>query len=233
MNFKRHEGHDHMSMAMSVASSTMDMVMASSTMDMAMGSSTMDMSSATNSLDLGMASMHMAGMSMNMFLTRAYKDYPVLFSSLSALNAGQAFGIFLLFFVVSFLSKGIEFFKNYLEQKIWNNPNYLVPKPTTVIECACDDDLEKGANENGEGTTSSGAPRGLPMAKSIVRDVIRLLLCFLLEMLGYAMMLVAMTFSLVYFFAVVTGMALGRFFFERLSDHMQLRPGNNNFAGHH
>lgn len=218
---------------MAATSASMDMMMsATSTMDMAMSASTsmdMDMSSATDS---SMDMSHMA-MLMNMYLTKAYKDYPVLFSTLLASNGGQAFGLFLLFFVVSFLSKGLEFLKNYLEQKVWNNPNYLVAQQTTIIEnCDCDD-TDKEGSAVGEASTPTGTHRHLSLANTLVRDVIRLGLCFVIELFGYAMMLVVMTMSLVYFFAVVTGMAVGRFFFERLSDAMGVRPGANNFLGHH
>lgn len=214
-----------MTSAMSLAMST-GMSMA---MDMA-SSTTMDMSSETSSsMDMDM------DMSMHMYFTKAYKDYPVLFSSLSAANGGQAFGIFVLIFFVSFLSKGVEFAKNYLEQKVWNNPNYLVPQQTTIIEnCDCDDDLDKPASADvSEAATPTGTHRNLSLANTLVRDVIRLVLCFVIELFSYAMMLVAMTYSLVYFFAVVTGMTFGRFFFERLSDTMGIRPGANNFQGHH
>lgn len=183
----------------------------------------MDMSSSSSS-----SSCHSMGlMSMNMWLTTQYKNYPILFELLSASNGGQAFGIFVLVFVASFLSKGFEFAKNYLEQRVWKNPNYQV---TTIVEnCECDD-TEKGYSTGG---SAHSGPKGLSVFSIMARDLTRIILCFLSEMLGYAMMLVAMSFSLVYFFGVVLGMALGRFFFERLSDKMNLRPGSNNFSGHH
>lgn len=231
------------------SSSTMDMVMslvtsaASSAMtamasSMDMASSTMDMASSTMSMDMGSetsSSMDMSSMSMHMYFTSAYKDYPVLFSTLYAANGGQAFGIFVLIFIVSFLTKGIEFAKNYLEQKVWNNPNYVIPQQTTIIEnCDCDgDESDKaGSADINEDATPTGH-RNISLANTLVRDLIRLSLCFIIELLGYAMMLVAMTYSLVYFFAVVTGMTFGRFFFERLSDTMGIRAGSNNFQGHH
>ncbi|KAM9899956.1 hypothetical protein OXX80_010775 [Metschnikowia pulcherrima] len=205
-------------------------------MDMASATTSMDMSSmthamATSTMDMSEHSMDM--MSMNMYLTSVYKDYPVLFKGLSASGPGQAFGIFLLFFFASFITKGFEFLKNYLESKVWNNPNYQIPESTTIVEeCACDDDNDK-ISDAAEGTTPTGTHRQLSIFTVLGRDAIRITLCFLSELFGYAMMLVAMTFSLVYFFAVVLGMAFGRFFFERLSDKINVRPGGNNFQGHH
>lgn len=218
---------------MASSSSAMDMA---STSLMAMASLvTSAVSLSTLTADMDMDHMAHSMDSMHMYFTKAYTDYPVLFSSLKASNGGQAFGIFVLIFVVSFLTKGLEFFKNYLEQRVWNNPNYLIPKQeTTIIEqCGCDDDMDKaGSADVSEHSTPTGN-KNLSLANTLVRDVIRLSLCFVVELLGYAMMLVAMTYTLVYFFAVVTGMTFGRFFFERLSDTMGIRPGANNFQGHH
>lgn len=222
---KRHEGHA------AATTTAMDMAMALG-MTMAL-SMTMDMPSETSgAMDMS-GSMDMSGM--NMFLTTAYKNYPVLFETLKAANGGQAFGIFFLIFFVSFLTRGFEFLKNYLEQRVWNNPNYLIPQQTTIIEnCECDDDFDKSNTESAiESKTPTGTHTRLSLANVLVRDVIRLILVFVVELFSYAMMLVTMTFSLVYFFAVVTGMTFGRFFFERLSDTMGIRPGSNNFQGHH
>lgn len=172
----------------------------------------------------------MAGM--NMYLTSKFADYPVLFSGLSASNGGQAFGIFVLVFFICFLSKGLEFLKNYLEVRVWNNPNYQ--QETTIIEqCECDEkDLDDGDIEQQEVQKTIKGSK-LPLVKALIRDFIRLLLCFLPELLSWAMMLVAMSFVLVYFFAVVLGMSFGRFFFESLSNKYNIRQGGNNFQGHH
>lgn len=228
MSSAMHMALSTMSMALSTMSMAMDMAL--STMSMAMASSTSSHTHGSSSLSLGM---DMGGMSMNMYLTTKYKDYPVLFSGLSAHNRGQAFGIFVLMFFVSFLSKGFEFLKNYLEQKVWKNPNYAVTQVTNVVEeCACDDDKDSNPHNDVESLGASNQ-RNVSVPLVLMRDVIRLVLCFIPELLSYAMMLVAMSFSLVYFFAVVTGMAFGRFFFERLSDTIGVRPGANNFQGHH
>ncbi|GEQ72092.1 hypothetical protein JCM33374_g5778 [Metschnikowia sp. JCM 33374] len=215
---------ESMNMATSTAMSAM-----STMTDMAHGHS--HATGTSDGMDMSGHSMDM--MSMNMYLTTNYMDYPVLFKGLSASTAGQAFGIFVLFFFASFLSKGFEFTKNYLESKVWQNPNYQIPESTTIVEeCGCDDDNDK-TSDAAEGTTPTGSHKKLSVFTVLTRDCIRIILCFLSELFGYAMMLVAMTFSLVYFFAVVLGMAFGRFFFERLSDKLNVRPGGNNFQGHH
>lgn len=194
--------------------------------------STMSMALSTATSTATSDAMDMSTTGMNMYLTSVYKNYPVLFETLKASNGAQAFGIFVLIFVVSFLSKGFEFLKIYLEQKVWKNPNYAVTQITNIVEeCECGDDKEAGSQNDVESLTRSA--NQLSFASVLIRDVIRLVLCFIPELLSYAMMLVAMSFSLIYFFAVVTGMAIGRFFFERLSDSLELRPGANNYQGHH
>lgn len=209
-----------------MASMTMSSAMSSmASMTMSMGSMATGMSHGGH--DHG-GSMEMAGM--NMYLTTKFKAYPVLFSSLSAKNKGEAFGIFVLIFVVCFVSKGLEFLKNYLEIRVWNNPNYKTE--TTIIEqCECDEKDMDGSLEAQPATARRVSH--LPLVKALFRDFIRLLLCFLPELLSWAMMLVAMSFVLTYFFAVVLGMSFGRFFFENLSNRLNLRPGGNNFQGHH
>lgn len=210
---------------------SMSMHMHSATGTMAMSSSTMDHGSMDHgSMDHGGMDHDMMGM--NMWLTTKYEGYPVLFKDLVANNGGEAFGIFLLFFVVAFVGKGCEFLKNYLELKVWNNPNYH--RQTTIIdECACDDE-EAGSGKILDSLERTDRP---PASHSfftyLMRDLIRIILCFIPEMFGYALMLVAMTFSLVYFFSVILGNTFGRFFFEKLSNKLNVLPGANNFAGHH
>lgn len=240
----RHEMHmglSTMDMGMS-ASSTMDMGMAaSSTMDMG-ASSTMDMSSASSTMD--MSSMDHSMGSMHMFFTTQYDDYPVLFKDLRANNAGQAFGIFLLLFVVAFLVRGIEFTRNYLEQVVWKNPSYVDCHPgqaevtPKAANCCSGDETDESTakvdtriNEV-EGAHANARPSWLPLASRLVRNAIRLALCILPDLFGFALMLAAMTYTLTYFFAVVLGLGIGRFFFERLSDRHNLKPVGANGAFH-
>lgn len=215
---------------MSMGSMSMDHAMHSATDSMSMSSSTMDHGSMDHgSMDHG--SMDHSMMGMNMWLTTKYEGYPVLFKSLVANNGGEAFGIFLLFFVVAFVGKGCEFLKNYLELKVWHNPNYN--RQTTIIdECACDDE-EANSGKGLESVEQTTRPASHSFFTYLMRDFIRIILCFIPEMFGYALMLVAMTFSLVYFFSVILGNTFGRFFFEKLSNKLNLLPGANNFAGHH
>lgn len=215
----------------SMSMSSMASMSMSSMASMSMSSmASMSMPSDMGHSHTGHGSSGMAGM--NMYLTTKYNMYPVLFSTLSASNGGQAFGIFVLIVVVCFVSKGLEFLKNYLEVRVWNNPNYK--QETTIIEqCECDEKDVDGNSLENQPVTSPVRNSKLPLARALFRDFIRLLLCFLPELLSWAMMLVAMSFVLLYFFAVVFGMAFGRFFFESLSNRYNIRPGGNNFQGHH
>ncbi|KAK6200111.1 copper transport protein [Scheffersomyces amazonensis] len=220
-------------------------------MDMAgmdMGSSTSMMPSSTSSgmmmgsTETGMSSMHMDGMAdMHMFFTTQYKEYPVLFKGLMANNAGQAFGIFLLLFTVAFLARGLEFIRLYLEEKVWKNPNYSSafeqqPKiphfHRADSETSHDNSIDKSDSlgvdvdvEFVESERGSYKINTLPLASRAFRNIIRLVLCILPDLFGYGLMLAAMTYTLTYFFAVVLGSGIGRFFFEKLSSKHHLRPG--------
>ena len=56
-----------------------------------------------------------------------------------------------------------------------------------------------------------------------MRDIIRLALCIIPDLLAYSLMLVAMTYTLTYFFAVVIGSGIGRFVSERTMEHFRLK----------
>lgn len=239
----------------SAASSMMDM--ASSTA-MSMASSTaMSMSSSSSTSDMDM-DMDM-GMDMHMYFTTQYKDYPVLFKGLHARTAAQAFGIFVLLFAVAFLIRGVEFTRNYLEQVVWKNPSYVDCHPGETanthlkqvnttdkkVGSCCGGEIDKDSDislrdtssdqqhhQQIEGVHASGRPSRLPLASSLVRDAIRLILCILPDLFGFALMLAAMTYTLTYFFAVVLGLGIGRFTFERLSDRNNLKPSGSNGAFH-
>ena len=194
-------GMESMSMDMGgMASMSMDMGgMASMSMDMGGNLSMGGMSGmgGMGGMDMGGELKHM----MNMWFTAHYLDYPVVFHKLTANNGAQAFGIFVLLFFVAFFVKGMDFLRMWLEVRVWKNPVYL--------------------NSCGDVTASYEKPL---WPVRIFRDCVRLFLCFVPEMFGYYLMLATMTYVLVYFFAVVTGMALGKFAFDKLSYFMGLQP---------
>ncbi|CUM64311.1 uncharacterized protein PRCAT00001911001 [Priceomyces carsonii] len=208
-----------------------DMQMSSSAM-----SSTLTMASTMlMATDLG--SMESDDMtSMHMFFTTHYKNYPVLFESLAAANGGQAFGIFLLLFVVGILLKGCEFLKNYLEQVVWKNPVYIECHPGEQVVsnettksgdcCGTKEGFSEGEERSyGQESSEEITPRNnLRIASIMVRNAIRLALCIIPELFGFALMLATMSFTLTYFFAVVLGLGIGRFSFDLLSDRLNLKP---------
>jgi copper transporter 1 len=225
---------------------------------MSMASATMDMGSTTASMDMGAMSsstMDMGGMDMDhgmhMYFVGDYLDYPVLFKGLTASNGGQAFGIFLLLFVIGVFVRGLDFTSKYLEQVVWQNPNYVyachTPSPNGAVNVpiatdgnCCGDNTRNDTTADSIRKTNSSSlavgqqehevpyatsqPSKLPMASKLFRNIIRLALCILPELFGFALMLAAMTFSVLYFFAVVLGLGIGRFIFDRLSDRMNIRP---------
>ncbi|MDN6570358.1 MAG: copper transporter family protein [Staphylococcus equorum] len=233
--------------------------MASATMDMASATASMDMGSMSSST-MDMGGMDMGGMdhmdhSMHMYFVGDYLDYPVLFKGLTASNGGQAFGIFLLLFVIGVFVRGLDFTSKYLEQVVWQNPNYVdachTPSPNGVLNvplaasnCCGEntgndptaDSIRKNNSssldieqQEHEGPYATSQPSKLPMASMLFRNIIRLALCILPELFGFALMLAAMTFSVLYFFAVILGLGIGRFIFDRLSDRMNIRPSASIF----
>ncbi|KAI5964529.1 CTR1 [Candida theae] len=251
--YKRHGMHD-------MGSSSMDMgSMASSTMSMAMETMSSAMNSSSSSSGMGdMDHMggddsmsHMAGM--HMYFTREFKDYPVIFKSLSASTKGEAFGIFILLFFAAFFARFLEFVRNYLEEVVWQNKNYsefeagvvnhganLHASPTaqagvvtTGRAGACagatsvdDESMDKNVSNDDvivQSQESQSLNRNLPIASTIMRDAIRLVLCIVPDLFGYTLMLAAMTFTLTYFFAVVIGSGVGRFVSERLMEKFRIK----------
>ncbi|KAI5956775.1 CTR1 [Candida jiufengensis] len=240
MNYKRHAGHDDsgsstMDMGSMIMTSTMDMIMATTT---ATSNNTSDMSG----MDHG--SMKMG---MHMWFTTEYKDYPVIFKNLSANNGGGAFGIFVLLFFAAFFARFLEFIRNYLEEVVWNNSKYeefengvVGHSPTlplsgqnknTITDESIDKNLTHDENDseiNSHESTTTNQNRcskksNISTASTIMRDVIRLILCIIPDLFAYTLMLAAMTYTLVYFFAVVIGSGVGRFVSERLMERFRIK----------
>ncbi|CAK7891832.1 copper transport protein Ctr1p [[Candida] anglica] len=258
-----------MAMGSSSASTTMTMAgMAASTTMAAMASGT---STGMSAMDHGSGGMDhgMDMVGMNMYFTTKYNNYPVMFKSLSADSKAKAFGIFVLLFALGFFLRGCEFYRNYLEQRVWKNPAYVGSCPPVSRALSNKAALqEKAASANSGGcctttanesssinklshdiddTISAGTgsetetqqqqqqqlpPRQLSLASSLFRDAIRLILCIIPDLFGYALMLAAMSFCLVYFFGVVLGLGVGRFVFEKLSDRTKLRAVTSGMNSH-
>lgn len=199
-----------MDMGMNMSSSSAS---ATTSMNMNMGSMTMSMptssSSATASMDMDMSSGD--SMSMKMYMTTGYKGIPVFFKTLDAHSGGAAFGIFCVLFFACFAFRGLCFLSTYLEQKIFHNLSQSV-----VIEEDCECAPEpKVAPEKTAGQIIKKMFWMGP--KELYRDVIRLILSFTIVMFGYVIMLAAMSFVVLYFFAICLGFAFAEIFFNRLA----------------
>lgn len=232
-------------MAMDHASHTMAMDHASQTMAMDHASHTMAMPASTASSAMGnmnMGGMDMSGdnaMSMNMWLTTRYKNTPVVFKTLTASTGAKAFGIFCVLFFSAFAFRGLMFLSSYLEQAVFHNYTNAV-----IVEedCGCDDDLSDP--ESKPIATQRTNPNHLTFLQimkkmfllsptEIFQDVIRLLLAFTIVMFGYALMLAAMSFVLIYFFAICLGLAFGEMFFNRLAIVLNINKTLGACAGLH
>ncbi|CAB4252094.1 high-affinity Cu transporter CTR1 [Maudiozyma barnettii] len=234
------------SMVMSSISSTASMVMSTMTMDSryivtSASTSAMDMShnhgSSSTSMDMS-NSTSSSGMSMEMgmnsYLTRKYKDYPVLFEKLYAKDKKGAFGIFVLILAACFVYKFILFvswclevhwFKKWNRSKKFNKNNSNSNK--TIEDYDDDDDEYDDERTETEYTEAGGQMVALPKLpnlmfeifapswKDMFHDIVRILLIFTSTMLIYMLMLVVMTFILTYVFAVIVGLTLSEVFFNR------------------
>ncbi|VEU23240.1 DEKNAAC104376 [Brettanomyces naardenensis] len=179
------------------------------------------------------SSSDMSMMMMNEYFTSYYKDYPVLFKNLHANSRASAFGIFVLIFVACFFFRGFGFLGSYLEHNIFHNytNSVLVEKEDCECDPAEESDGGKKIGPEHETTTtplllSSHSNKSytqilkelfFPGMVELCKDSIRLVIAFVVVMIGYALMLTTMSFVLVYFFAVCSGLAFSEVFFNRLA----------------
>lgn len=238
-----------MSMASSTPSASISMSMSSgahSSMSMAMSSSTSSSSSA-GSMDMSGNGDSMS-MNMNTYLTTEYSGYPVVFKTLTASSGGAAFGIFCILFFTAFAFRGLGFLSAYIEQRVFqkvknfnmNNDDGFVHQHQSMTGTHKHDVQESGRSSDAESelpknTTNHDLQKNRStLAKffavtptSLYRDFIRVIIAFISAMLGYALMLAAMTFIIPYFFAIILGLSFGEVFFHRLASVMEINTNNS------
>lgn len=189
-----------------------------------------------------MSSMSMSnssgGMDMQMTFTNNFRDTSVLFEGLKASTKPQAFGIFCLFFFVAIILRGLIFVYVYIEQVIWRNPPENTPLSyKRTVDFGFVDEIQESFDKESTSntiTTNSGELNSTSIFispkrkrsillqmfytnwKDFEKDIVRLILSFIIAILSYALMLVIMTYVTCYFFAVVLGIAVGEIWFKRL-----------------
>ncbi|KAG7757647.1 hypothetical protein KL911_000623 [Ogataea haglerorum] len=190
-------------------------------MSMATATSSMDMTAAssTSSMDMNMS----MDMEMNYYLTTHYNHYPVIFHNLRASSGAGAFGIFCVLFFGAIFFRGLFFLSAYLEQRVFHNLTNAV-LIEEIDNCACVPEEDQKHLPSGGTLSVKSLSLGkiisqtfCPGLGELKRDFIRLLIAFTATMFGYALMLAAMSFVLLYFFAICLGMAFGEILFNRLS----------------
>lgn len=233
-----------MTMGMSnsiTTSSSMDMEMSGMSMQMmsTSTSSTATSSTATSTSTMDMSGMDMdsgndSTMSMTMWMTTKYRDTPVFFRTLDAHSGAAAFGIFCVLFFCSFFFRGLIFLSSYLEQAVFHNYSN-----TIIVEEDCDCSPDDDKQSPGP-STPAAPPFGEIIRKlfwmgprELMHDVIRLLLAFTIVMFGYAIMLAAMSFVILYFFAICLGLSFGEIFFNRLSIILNINKSFGACSGLH
>ncbi|AMD21940.1 HFR085Wp [Eremothecium sinecaudum] len=162
---------------------------------------------------------------MNTVFSTSYRGYPVLFSNLHASTRGEGFGIFLLIILLCLTYKAVIFLSWCLEVKWFKTIG--ADSQRRIV----DDDQYKSSsslNSTNKFTDDLEGARILPTLPTLMfdifapswpelmQDLTRLVLTFISTMLIYATMLVAMTYVVLYFFAVVLGLALAESFFNRI-----------------
>jgi copper transporter 1 len=161
-----------------------------------------------------------------MFFTSDYQGVPVLFKSLSAATGAKAFGIFVILFATAFAFRGLSFLSTYIEQKVFASQLQASDDADNSIHIHSSSLGKLSDIESSEVSSKSERPTQTKSAVAkffdysavgIYRDFIRLLLSVLTVIIGYALMLAVMSFVVLYFFAVVLGIAFGEIFFMRLS----------------
>lgn len=190
-----------------------------------------------------MSSMSMSNssgsMNMQMTFTNNFRDTSVLFEGLKASTKPQAFGIFCLFFFVAIILRWLIFVYVYIEQVIWRNPPENTPLSyKRTVDFGFDDEIQepfdKQESTSNTMTTNSRELNSTSLFlspkrkrsillqmlytnwKDFEKDIVRLILSFIIAILSYTLMLVIMTYVTCYFFAVVLGIAVGEIWFKRL-----------------
>lgn len=222
--------------ATTTGTSTMDMSgMNMSSMNMPSPSSTAS-SNSDSSSSSDMSGMDMSsGSSMTMWMTTSYKGTSVFFRTLDAHSSGAAFGIFCVLFFCSFFFRGLIFLSSYLEQAVFHNYSNSI---LVEEDCGCEPEDDK------QSPPPSGATVRPPFGtvikklcwmgpKELMHDIIRLLLSFTIVMFGYAIMLAAMSFVILYFFAICLGLSFGEIFFNRLSIILNINKSFGACSGLH
>ncbi|KAG5357768.1 Copper transport protein [Yarrowia sp. B02] len=201
-----HSGHSMASMATSVLTTAVSTAMHA--MATGMDHSTMDHSSMDHSgMDHSSMGHDMGGMDhgghmgMNMWLTTSWKDYPVLFKTMTASTGGKAFAIFVALFFTGMFHRGLALLRQTMEAK-WAQADREKVKET--------------------GVPPKTGLSGFFANIHIVRDSIRVTVAFTYYMIGYALMLSAMSYVLVYFFAICLGLAFGELLFNNVARTMQI-----------
>lgn len=199
-----HSGHSMASMASSLMTSAVSTAMQA--MATGMDHSTMDHSAMDHSgMDHSMGGMegmdHGGHMGMNMWLTTTWRDYPVLFKDMTASTGGKCFAIFLALFFTGMFHRGLALLRQTMEAK-W-------------------------AQADREKLKESGLPAKTGISGffgniHIIRDLIRVTVAFTYYMIGYALMLSAMSYVLVYFFGICLGLAFGEILFNNVARTMQI-----------
>ncbi|QOU21959.1 hypothetical protein BRETT_002123 [Brettanomyces bruxellensis] len=183
----------------------------------------------------------MMDMDMNTYLVTDYSDYPVIFKNLKASSKAAAFGIFCVLFFAAFVFRGLAFLNAYLEQRVFHNYTNAVIVQNDPCACDPDSELDQKGDDNAVSTVG-GTHKSfgrilkelfMPGMREWKKDLVRLIIAFVSAMIGYGLMLAAMSFVVLYFFAICLGLAFSEVFFNRLGIAMGINRAASSHASLH
>lgn len=126
--------------------------------------------------------MDMSTTVMQTYFTTSYANTPLLFRDLTPSTPAALFAVWIIIFFISVLYRGLAFLKTYLEATYWS------PQTTTTSD--------DSSSNSGDFILKQQKPRYV-QPFSLQRDGGRALLAFVTATVGYALMLVVMSFVVV------------------------------------
>jgi len=183
----------------------------------------------------------MMDMDMNTHLVTDYTDYPVIFKNLKASSGAAAFGIFCVLFFAAFAFRGLAFLNAYLEQRVFHNYTNAVIVQNDPCVCDPGSELEQKVDDSPISTVDKTHKSFghilkevfMPGMREWKKDFVRLIIAFISAMIGYGLMLAAMSFIVLYFFAICLGLAFSEVFFNRLGIAMRINCAASSHASLH
>ena len=160
----------------------------------------------------------MHNMTMQMYFTTK-PDVYVLFEEWHVQSVGEMIAAFIGVFIFAMLNEGLKVFREYVNSFL-KSLNLNIIKPKSIQE----EDRSKYEPLLPENTTPINSSKANSQINELIAHSVLSILQTIQYIIGYLLMLIAMTFSLWLFLAVVLGMGTGYFVFAWMKKRI---PGSN------